>query len=367
MKMLIAAIGSLALLAVPVSGQSPMPPAAAARPPVEQALTDAGFQGVYAMSVNGQRVEGGAIGSADPTHGFVYEDVFPLASVTKQVVAAMVMQQVDRGKLALDAPVSRYLPALRGRTLHAPTLRQLLQHRSGLRNPDDSPADANGTPGFYTSGATGPSWCLDARGVPGGQWRYNNCDYIVLGAVLARVSARSLPALYAGDIAGPTGIGALFATGAEDGRIDARWPGGPDAAEQRSIARFEGAGALMGTAEDVLGFDRALMTGQLMSDAARTTMWRSDPRLGFMALGQWVFTASLKGCTKPVRIVERRGGIGRFQARNIILPDVGIALVMLTNRGEDRYSFGEIWQGKGPSFAALSAALSSALSSGACS
>lgn len=360
MRMLIAAIGLIALLAAPVAGQSAMP-AVSARPPVEQALTDAGFQGVYAMSVNGQRVEGGAIGSADPTHGFVYEDIFPLASVTKQVVAAMVMQQVDRGKLVLDAPVSRYLPALgaharRGRSPRSPTLRQLLQHRSGLRNPDDSHADASGTPGFYTSGPTGLSWCLGARGIPGGRWRYNNCDYIVLGAVLARVSGQSLPALYARDIAGPTGIGALFATGAEDDRVDAKWPGGPDAAEQRSIARSEGAGALVGTAEDVLGFDRALMTGQLMSDAARAQMWRSDPQLGSMALGQSVFTARLAGCAKPVRIVERRGGIGRFQARNIILPDAGIALVMLTNRGEDRYDFGEIRQGKGASFAALSAA-----------
>lgn len=70
---------------------------------------------------------------------------WPWASVTKQVLSVLVMKQVEAGRLALDTPASRYFPAL-GPAAGAPTIRQLLQHRAGLRNPEDSPKDASGTP-----------------------------------------------------------------------------------------------------------------------------------------------------------------------------------------------------------------------------
>jgi D-alanyl-D-alanine carboxypeptidase len=55
-----------------------------------------------------------------------------------------------------------------------------------------------------------------------------------------------------------------------------------------------------------------------------------------------------------VRIIERRGGIERFQARNIILTDLNRIVVLFTAGGE--FDFGEIWQGKGLSHDALAAA-----------
>ena len=107
----------------------------------------------------------------------------------------------------------------------------------------------------------------------------------------------------------------------------------------------------------MLACDEALLSGALLPDRERAELWRGDPKLGYQALGQWSFTARLKGCAGPVRIVERRGGIGRFQVRNLLAPDQGVAAVMLTNRGGDVIDFGEIWQGKGLSHDLLAAAL----------
>jgi len=318
---------------------------------VRAALAASGFRGTYALSVGGRRVGGGVIGSGAP-----YEAVFPLASFTKQVVAAMVLQQVDAGKLTLDAPAARWLPALGA---HGPTVRQLLQHRSGLRNPDDSVKDAAGTPGWYTTGPTGLPWCLAGRGRPGGAWRYNNCDYAVLGAILERVARRPRPALYAERVAGPTGMAALFQSGPEDARADADWPGAPTGPERATLARYGAAGGLVGTAEDVLAFDAALLDGRLLSARALAELWRGDPALGYQALGQWSFAAPLKGCAGPVRVVERRGGIGRFQMRNVVLPETGAALVLLTTGGGEGggdFDFGEVWQGRGAAHDALAAA-----------
>src|SRR5881392_2625274 len=59
--------------------------------------------------------------------------MFDLASVTKVVATTMAMMiLVDRGAVDLDAPVYRYLPDFRGPHLDSITVRQLLQHSSGL-------------------------------------------------------------------------------------------------------------------------------------------------------------------------------------------------------------------------------------------
>jgi len=105
---------------------------------VKQGLMAGGFPG--AAVVVGRR---GAIvwekgyGSADWGFGLpavqVQSTLYDLASLTKVVAtSAAAMVLYDRGKLKLDAPVSRYLPAFRGGDKSRVTVRDLLTHRSGL-------------------------------------------------------------------------------------------------------------------------------------------------------------------------------------------------------------------------------------------
>jgi len=325
---------------------------AAARDRFVRAVEASGFAGTYLLYRGPRRIAGGSAGAAvaGAPGGFTAEQVWPWASVTKQVVATLVMQEVEAGRLSLDVPAGRYLPALGAAS---PTIRQLLRHRAGLRNPDDSAADANGFPGFYTTGPGGVGWCVAGRGAAGGTQRYNNCDYIVLGALLAQTTRTPLPVLFQRRIAGPLGLSARFIDPAAPAAPDTVWAGGPDAGERQAMARFGGAGGIEGTAADLATFDRALLAGSLLSGAARAEMWRGDPALGGMALGQWAFAAPLKGCAAPVRLIERRGAIGRFAVRNVIAPDLGLSMVLFTNRGDD--GFGEIWQGRGLTHDLLSA------------
>jgi D-alanyl-D-alanine carboxypeptidase len=329
---------------------------AAVRDRFVRAVGASGFAGTYLLYRGDRRIAGGSAGAAmaDRPGGFTADLVWPWASVTKQVVATIAMQEVEAGRLVLDAPAARYLPALGP---NAPTVRQLLQHRAGLRNPEDSVPDKNGMPSFYTTnspgGPGGVAWCIAARGAGGGTPRYNNCDYIVLGALLAQVTRTPLPVLFQRRIAGPLGLSARFIDPAAPAGPDTLWPGGPTPAERQAIARFGGAGAIEGTAADLATFDRALLSGTLLSAAARADMWRGDPALGTMAMGQWSFAARLAGCAAPVRLIERRGAIGRFAVRNVIAPDLGLVMVLFTNRGDD--GFGEIWQGRGVTHQLLSA------------
>ena len=265
--------------------------------------------------------------------------------MTKQVVAVMVMQQVEKGVLDLDQTASRYLPELEAEPA-SPTLRQLLQHRSGLPDPDETPADAEGVPSFYRNGPTGLAWCLQGRAAPPSEgWAYNNCDYIVLGEVLARVSGRDLPTLFAESIARPAGLeSTAFAPVVSDKAL---------ADDLDRLARYGASGGLVGPLRDLLRFDRALLRGELVGAKARAEMWRGEPQLGFMGLGQWSFEAKLDGCPEAARIIERRGAIGRYQARNFILPDREMAVAVATDQAS--FDFGEIWMGSGFSYGLLSA------------
>ncbi len=280
------------------------------------------------------------------------------ASVTKQIIATLVLQEVAAGKVDLDKPINAYLPDFKSANAAKTTIRQLLRHQSGLPNPDDTVAGKDGVPIYY--GKADPAlqnpltgYCAGpVKGVAGGNWSYNNCDYIVAGALLEAVTGKSWKHLVAERFATPLALKSLATFPASKPTV-AGLVGGK--AEGRyKFETFGAAAGLLGTASDLWKFDRALMTGKLLGDAQRAEMWDGQPDLGFIALGQWSFGAELKGCAIPVRIIERRGAIGGVQVRNFILPDSDVVVIAFTNR--DDFDFGEIWQGKGFSYDLLSAA-----------
>jgi CubicO group peptidase (beta-lactamase class C family) len=283
------------------------------------------------------------------------------ASVTKQIVAVLVLQEVAKGTVALDQPVARYLPQFSSANAGKITVRQLLRHQSGLPNPDDT---ANGAPGmapFYLPGYKGnrdprTGYCAGpVKGEPGGNWAYNNCDYIVAGALLEAVTGKHWAKLVEERIAKPLGLRSLRAFPA-GGQTHTGLAGGKPE-PKIDFAAFGAAGGLQGTLDELLVFDRALLAGTLLPPAQLAEMWNGQPDLGYIALGQWVFEARLKDCAQPVRLVERRGSIGGVQVRNFIAPDRGVAIVVFADQAEGDFEFGEIWQGSGFSHDLLNTAL----------
>ncbi len=291
-------------------------------------------------------------------------DIWPWASVTKQIAAVLIMQEVERGRLSLDEPLTHALPAFRGPSAAQITIRRLLQHTSGLPNPETSERDqAYGVPSFYLRRNAPNAQRADALGfcatepaaAPGARFDYNNCDYIVLGAILERVTGQSFAALVEARIARPLGLTSVFvAPRRRDHHRDVVGYDGEEEAPPINERTFGAGGALFGAARDLLRFDQALMDGRLLSPASRETLWSGDPALGYAALGAWSFTAPLAGCEGDVALIERRGAIGGVQVRNLIAPNTGRALVIFTNNGD--FEFGEIWRQEGPAYALASAA-----------
>jgi CubicO group peptidase (beta-lactamase class C family) len=281
------------------------------------------------------------------------------ASITKQVTAVLILQEAAKGKIDLDAPVSRYLPGFKGPNAARISVRQLLRHQSGLPNPDDTAPGEGGMASYYLPGYTGnrdplTGYCAGpAKGEPGAEWAYNNCDYIVAGALLERVTGTPLAKLFQRRIAKPLKLKSLRYGGTTRTR-DFFSPTGGGLEPDIDLGAFGAAGGLHGAPHDLIRFDQALMDGKLLPAKYRDQLWDGQADLGYIALGQWVFEAPLKGCDAPVKIVERRGAIGKVQVRNFILPDRKVAAAVFV--GSADFDFGEIWMGSGFSHDLLASA-----------
>jgi len=286
--------------------------------------------------------------------------VWPWGSVSKQVAAALVMIEVDRKTLSLDDTVASRWKAFPNAATGSVTVRQLLRHTSGLPNPDETP-EVGGIPAFYLrpeagaapSNADAAGYCAGpARSPPETRFEYNNCDTLVLAGVLEAATGKTYDRLLDEAIARPLQLNSLRLARPRERPIIARADG--RAVPPVNLATFGAAGALLGSPEDLVRFDQALLAKRLVSPASTAVMWAGDPAIGYVALGAWSFSAPLKGCPGEVAMIERRGSVDGVQVRNLIAPELGRILVVFTD--DAGFEFGELWQGQGPGYVLASEA-----------
>jgi CubicO group peptidase (beta-lactamase class C family) len=117
------------------------------------------------------------------------DTVFPIASITKTVVAVAMLRLVEQGRVALDAPVREYLPDFGVRdeeASRAVTVRHLLMHTPGWEGQLEAPDRGDEThANFVTSIRDLPQL---AR--PGEVWSYNNAGFGVAGRILEVLTGR---------------------------------------------------------------------------------------------------------------------------------------------------------------------------------
>jgi len=287
--------------------------------------------------------------------------VWRWGSVSKQVTVTMAMQLVDAGQLRLEDTLAQRWPAFQAPNAAQITVRHLMQHLSGLAHPDNSPRDPDGVWSFYRR--KGPPWQPDAlrfcagpaTAVPGERFQYGDCDTLVLAGLLEHLTGQSIPQLMQQRLAQPLGLSSLRLNEGRTQAMAVAMDAGGQPVPQPVMATYGAAGAMEGTARDLLTFSRALLAGRLVSASSRQAMWTGEPKWGYAGLGVWAFTAPIAGCAEPVELVERRGYVGGIQARNIIVPGRGVSVVMFSNQAD--FDFGEIWQGRGFSHGILAAAL----------
>ncbi|HEY1993517.1 MAG TPA: sodium/solute symporter, partial [Edaphobacter sp.] len=136
--------------------------------------------------------EPGLNGKPLPAEPMTVDTIFDMASLTKCLATATaVMQLVEAGKLDVDAPVVKYLPAFGVNGKDRVTVRELLTHYSGLP-PDVNLKDTWGL--AKPDKAEGIRRAMESSldSVPGTKFVYSDINYITLGALVEKVSGETL-------------------------------------------------------------------------------------------------------------------------------------------------------------------------------
>ena len=116
------------------------------------------------------------------------DTIFDLASLTKVIVTTpAVMQLVEQGKVRLNDPVAKYLPEFAQNGKEDITVRQLLTHYSGLAPDLDLKTAWEGKETAYRM-----AFAETPQDAPGSKFSYSDINFIVLGALVERVSGETL-------------------------------------------------------------------------------------------------------------------------------------------------------------------------------
>lgn len=372
----------LMLSAAPSAGSAQTAPAAAPTPAPASppARTDAELRAIVdafaATVVGGGQSAGLAVGVAERgrirlVRGYGFADlegrvpatertVFRIGSVTKEFTAAAVLLLADQGKLSIDDPLAKHLPGFP--RAGEVTLRQLLSHTSGIRNYTSIP-QFFGTTGRLDRTAdelvgtiAGQAPLYDFE--PGSAFSYSNSGYVLLGAVVEKVSGQSFDRFLKSAILDPL---ELRDTALDDvsqtlpnrarGYDKAKEPAtGFTNASVISMSAAGAAGAMRSTVADLLKWHGALLGGRLLKPATVAVM-TTPGRLkdGRPAIQGW--PKDIPATIKPFAyglgmIVDRQGerrtvghggSIQGFNASLQTLPDHEVSLVLLTNTSGAAY------------------------------
>lgn len=237
-------------------------------------------------------------------------DRFRVASVTKTMVATVVLQEIEDGNLTLDTKVNDVIPGLFPDQPDV-TVEHLLSHRSGAQTASVeliatrmtdladwgqflNAVGEDYTPQDHLDVANELPWLFQ----PGSGFSYSNAGYVALGMVLEEVTGEDLEDLledrvfdeagmrhtsYPDDprVRGPFLVGAMWTGEAADGGIG--WSSlrgfDPDV--------FGAAGAVVSTTRDLNRFTEALTSGELLEDETLQDM--VAPRTEEMGYGLGVY------------------------------------------------------------------------------
>lgn len=329
-----AGVLAFAALSVPSisSAQTPEPATGAALDEVVRWYMNAPVVGMtIAVSRPGHPVEIVAYGHVDPerTRPTSIDTVYEIGSITKTFTAALVLRQVERGRIGLDDPVLRFVPEL-GPAAEGVTVRHLLAHTSGLPS---GPAFDDLTRPVAEGDLINVLRAGTREFEPGARFRYNNNGYGLLGLILERVAGSPYAMHLESELLIPLGLGSTrpckFDDVARPRGMDHSYIAGPfPVIHPRHHPLSSGsAGLLCSTAADVLAWQAALMEGRVLSPGMLALMVEpqglTDGSVSPYGLGMFVDAGG--------RRLHHGGAVSGFITQMAWRPEDRVGVVVLTN------------------------------------
>ena len=309
---------------------------------VRRELADKQLPGVAVALVDGSQIvwqQGYGFSDSQAKTPITADTVFRVGSVSKLFTDIAVMQQVERGKLDLDAPVTKYLPDFKPRNSFGKpiTPRQLMSHRSGLVR---EPPVGN----YFDS--TAPSLAETVKSLnqtalvyaPETHTKYSNAGIATVGYVLEKTQKQPFADYLKRALLAPVGMrNSSFKPTPEITKNLARAQMWTVFGKTFDAPRFElgiaPAGSMYTTIGDLAGFASALFAadndapGAILKKETLEKMWTPqfaapDQKSGF---GLGFAVSELDGH----RQVGHGGAIYGFSTQLSVLPDDKLGVVVV--------------------------------------
>jgi D-alanyl-D-alanine carboxypeptidase len=266
------------------------------------------------------------------------DDHVRIASITKTFTATAVLLQVQKGRLALSDTLSEYVKGVpNGRRI---TIRQLLAMRSGIY-------DFTADPAFDAAFAANPLMPFGLADVlaiirrhapafaPGAKTSYADSNYFLLGAILEKVTHRSVESVITRDVIRPLGLThtSFPTTPALPTPFAHGYYAGPDGTgDIRDLTQVGPqvawtAGAMISTVGDLQRYGRQLAAGALLSPAMQRQRLRfgTIPNQGGPSVGYGL------GILRVGDWLGHDGAIFGFSTETFVDPKTGAEIVSAAN------------------------------------
>ena len=251
-----------------------------------------------------------------------------IASVSKSITAAAVMQLVQNGSVSLDNPVSNYVPQFKNGTKI--TVRQLLDQSSGIPGHSHNDPIIHGDDAITVDEVFHKLNATPLFATPGTKWEYANENYYLAAMIVQNVAHQSFASYLQAHVFGPAHMTHSYSS---DGRNDSnvalgyvhRTPSDPFLqCPSPHWSNVLGGGGIISTPSDMVRFDIALYNGTLLDKRHLAEMTSpAVPISGKVSYGFGWFVL-------PDVLLWHEGDFTTASAINAIFPD-GTFIVEVAN------------------------------------
>jgi len=280
------------------------------------------FSGVVLFAREGKPIFKKAYGMADREHNIPNQlnTKFCIGSMGKMFTAVAIAQLAEQGKLSYDDLIGKYLGAdwIQPEVGEKVKISHLLSHTSGIAEYLDDE--------FYKFAEPGTHWTLEDRKPivkeksltfePGTRWAYCNIGFILLAAIIEKVTGRNYSDYLKEHIFNPEDMDNTFDSYRK--KTLSNLALGYDKAQEE------------GTVDDLLNFAEALRSDLLISSESKELLMSAKPRLSSKNYGYgfWIENSRFG------RVVGH-GGVAPGVSSNFrMFVDRGYTMIILSNYSE---------------------------------
>lgn len=301
------------------------------------------FSGVVLVAEKNDTIYNKAFGLANREWNIpnTTDTKFNIQSITKTIIATAILIQVDNKKLYLDSTVVDYIPDYKGKNGDKITIRQLLNHTSGL--PEDF-SDIIPNKYYKSKHILQKIEKTQPINQPGIQFQYSNLGYKLLSIILETVLKSDLQTILQETILQPLAMnnsvrdnGRIafehMASGYNYHLLDSYRKGGYE-----NMSATLGNGGIVSTSQDLFNFARGIINNDFLSKSSQQEMFTNY--MDNYGLGCEFRYFNRKVENDSIKIIYHNGGgVSGFRS-GLAWIDKGDYTIILLENSERSFQFG---------------------------